>query len=85
MKENLEDKVIVYLKRNKIAFVPNSVSYRGLRKDFKLITGEMKDMHSIAFAMPSEVEDLLCYIYADAQTNRLEYLITPHILEHINE
>jgi hypothetical protein len=84
-KEKLIEKAIKYLKRRGSNFVENSISYIGIRQNEELPDGSKKDMHVIRFLslFDDDQPGRLCYLFADAKTEKLEYLLTPHFFEAI--
>ena len=86
MKE-LIDKVNKYLEETGSKPLGGTVAYSGLRKEMKLMDGEKKDLHCFRYfvSVGKGLDDQLCYIYVDAKTNELEFLITPHIYERIRK
>ena len=87
MQKNLEEKVQQYLEARGMNFQHNSIKYIGIMSDFPVSDNETKDVHVIRFALESGLTDevMICYIYANNETERLEYLITPHFGETIIE
>ena len=84
--KKLEEKVKRYLEERGATVLEDSISYGGFRKGKKLFDGEIKNVHIMDFQLVSEntFEDQICYIYVDAETDRLMYLVTPHFFERID-
>ncbi|MFT6923202.1 MAG: hypothetical protein ACJA1C_002212 [Crocinitomicaceae bacterium] len=81
----LEEKVLEYLKKRGTIVVKKKVKYGGIEKDLKSRNGDKSDKHLFAFLIPSEGEDLLCFIHVDVETEKLERFIPPHFTEWIVE
>ncbi|MFT6923195.1 MAG: hypothetical protein ACJA1C_002205 [Crocinitomicaceae bacterium] len=82
----LEEKVLKYLESKDSSVVKGSVS-RGIMKDAEIRDRDKKDMHVIAYLISAGAgyEDMLCYVYADAKTDKLEFMSSPNSSEFIYE
>jgi hypothetical protein len=83
----LEEKVLNYLESKDSSVVKGSVSYRGIMKDVEIRDRDKKDMHVIAYLISAGAgyEDMLCYVCADAKTDKLEFMSSPNSSEFIYE
>lgn len=84
--KDIEEQVERYLQQKELNYIKRSVVYVGEMKNEKVLDGKQKDVHLIRFQLSvgSNLENQICYIYADIKTKRLEYLITPHIFKKID-
>ncbi len=89
LEKRLEKKVRDYLIKGGNNFIDNSIFYSHFKKDAKRSrNGTAKPMHIVSFEVliySDSKETQICSIWIDAATERLEFLLTPHILEDINE
>lgn len=83
----LEQKVLNYLNQRGFDITKDTLNYRGMRDNFELPDGTVKTVHSFSFIVSAgdEFENMIYYIFIDADTNRLELLLTPHYGEKIIE
>lgn len=85
--KQLEQKVLNYLNQRGFEIIEDTLNYRGVRDNFELPDGTVKTIHSFSFMVSAgdEFENMIYYIFIDADTNRLELLLTPHYGEKIIE
>lgn len=83
----LEQKVLNYLNQRGFDITKDTLNYRGVQDNFELPDGTVKKVHSFSFMVSAEdeFENMIYYIFIDAETNRLELLLTPHYCEKIIE
>lgn len=83
--KKLVEKAIKFLQSKGVKPGEGTIAYRGIMKDVELPDGTIKDMHVIRYIVWIETEAKLCYINADAQTDLLEFHITPHYYEEVED
>lgn len=80
----LEDKVKKYLEQENIDYVPNTISYGGMKKDYEFLDGEKMTLHIVFFQHGKNKNiAITSSILINDKTKCLEYFLNKYTMRKL--
>jgi len=88
-KENLIKRLKEYLQQKEVKYYPDSLTFKGERKDVPQPDGSTRDLYAISYMVSVNNNqfdsDAIYYAYFDPKTKKLLHIIGPQYYEIIEE
>lgn len=89
IKENLEGKIIDYLKNNNRKYYKDSVKYNGIRENYIISDKGHKDYHFLSYEAVADKSNIYStqsyFVFIEKVSEKISYILGPQSSEIIEE